>query len=138
MISSRKLEDLHPTVREYCERFILACDDAGVDVIITSTFRDEESQNALFAQGRSRPGKRITNARGGDSFHQYRVAFDFAPVLNGKIDWNDTKLWKICGEIAEGIGLEWGGNWTKFKDLPHCQYTEGLTLNDFKTGKTLP
>lgn len=136
MISSRSLSDLHPKVASLCNLFIEHCSDAGIDVIITSTYRDNESQNALYAQGRTVAGKKVTNAKGGDSFHNWRVAFDFVPMLNGKCAWSDTALFARCGKIAQECGLEWGGNW-KFKDRPHCQYTNGLTIADFKAGKTL-
>jgi len=46
-------------------------------------------------------------------------------------------LFTKCGEIAESVGLEWAGRWTKFKEMAHCQYTGGLTLADFQAGKTL-
>jgi peptidoglycan L-alanyl-D-glutamate endopeptidase CwlK len=137
MINSRKLEDLHPKVKTMCERFIYSCTKHNIDVLITSTYRDAESQNALYAQGRSLPGKKVTNASAGKSFHNWRVAFDFVPLVNGKAMWNDTALFTQCGVIAESVGLEWAGRWTKFKELAHCQYTGGLTLADFQEGKTL-
>ena len=137
MINSRKLEDLHPKVKSLCENFIKNCDKVGIDVIITSTYRDAESQNALYAQGRTTPGNIVTNAKAGQSLHNWRVAFDFVPIVNGKAIWNDKALFTKCGEIAETLGLEWAGRWTKFKEMAHCQYTNGLTLQDFQQGKTL-
>jgi peptidoglycan L-alanyl-D-glutamate endopeptidase CwlK len=137
MINSRKLEDLHPKVAELCRKFIVKCDAAGIDVLITSTYRDFESQNALYAQGRTAPGAKVTNARAGESFHNYRVAFDFVPIVNGKADWKNLATFTKCGEIAESLGLEWAGRWRKFKELAHCQLTNGLTLSDFKAGKSI-
>lgn len=134
MINSRKIEDLRLIPAAKCRAFIAACAAAGVDVIITSTYRDTESQNALYAQGRTAPGKRVTNARGGDSFHNHRVAFDFVPVVGGKAVWNDTDIWERCGALAESVGLEWGGRWKKFPDKPHCQDTGGLTIAQYKAG----
>ncbi len=136
-MNSRKLEDLHPIVRAKAERFIEACRKAGVDVLITSTYRSKESQDDLFAQGRTRPGKKVTNARGGFSFHNWRVAFDFVPLENGKPVWDDIPTITSIGEIGEGCGLEWAGRWVTFKELLHFQYTGGLTINDFQNGKTL-
>lgn len=138
MIASRSISDLHPTVQELCINFIGACHAQGIDVLITSTYRDIESQNALYAQGRTAPGNKVTNAKGGQSFHNYRVAFDFVPIVNGKASWNDLKLFTRCGEIGESIGLVWAGRWIKFKEMAHCQFTSGLTLADFQSGKTLP
>lgn len=136
-MASRNVDDLLQPVAARCRQFIRKCEDVGIDVIITSTYRSIEEQDSLYAQGRSKPGNRVTNVKGGDSFHQWRVAFDFAPLKHGKIDWNDTELFKRCGAIAESCGLEWGGSWKNFKDYPHCQYTKGLTLADFKEGKAL-
>ena len=137
MINSRNISDLHPLVGQKCSNFIVECHKAGIDVIITSTFRDNASQDALYAQGRTEPGKKVTNAKGGQSFHNYRVAFDFVPVVNGKAAWNDANLFTRCGTIAENCGLEWAGRWKSFKEMAHCQYTQGLSLLDFKSGKTL-
>lgn len=137
MINSRKIEDLHPKVADMCQRFIDACDKVGIDVIITSTYRDNESQAAIYAQGRTAPGKKVTNAKPGQSWHNWRCAFDFVPIVNGKAQWNDLKLFERCGVIAESVGLEWAGRWQRMKESAHCQYTGGLTLADFQTGKKL-
>lgn len=137
MINSRNIADLHPKVQGMCNKFIAECDKAGIDVIITSTYRDHESQNDLYAQGRTKPGKIVTKARGGQSFHNWRCAFDFCPIVGGKAQWNDSALWKRCGEIAESCGLEWAGRWKGMKEMAHCQYTAGLTLADFQAGKKM-
>lgn len=137
MINSRKIEDLHPKVQLLCLDFISACKTQGIEVLITSTFRDFASQRALYAQGRTVAGKVVTNANAGQSFHNFRVAFDFVPLIAGKPVWNDKYLFARCGKIAENLGLEWGGSWKRFKDLPHCQYTGGLTIEDFNKGLTL-
>lgn len=137
MINSRKISDLHPKVALMCNQFIQKCDAAGIDVIITSTYRDFESQTTLFNQGRTTAGKKVTNAKAGQSFHNFKVAFDFVPVINGKAMWMDEGLFTKCGIIAESCGLEWAGRWNKFKELAHCQYTGSLTLRDFQQGKTL-
>jgi peptidoglycan L-alanyl-D-glutamate endopeptidase CwlK len=137
MINSRSLSDLNPKVAAMCSEFINRCKAEGIDILITSTYRDAESQNALYAQGRTTPGKKVTNAKGGQSFHNWKVAFDFCPIVNGKPNWSDTALYEKCGTIAEGVGLEWAGRWKTFKELAHCQYTGGLSLLDFQAGKTL-
>ena len=137
MINSRSLSDLNPKVAAMCSEFINRCKAQHIDILITSTYRDAESQNALYAQGRTTPGKKVTNAKGGQSYHNWKVAFDFCPLVNGKPNWNDVALYTKCGEIAESVGLEWAGRWKTFKELAHCQYTGGLTLHDFQQGKTL-
>jgi len=135
MINSRKLEDLLPVVAAKAEAFLAACRVKGIDVLITSTYRDAESQNALYAQGRTLPGKRVTNAKAGQSWHNHKCAFDFVPIINGKAMWDDARTFNQCGAIAESVGLEWAGRWKSFPELAHCQYTGGRTLADLQAGK---
>jgi len=137
MKNSRDLKDLLPIVSAKCDAFIAECKRQGIDVLITSTLRDNESQDALYAQGRTTAGNIVTNAKGGQSFHNYGCAFDFVPLVNGKAQWNDSKLFERCGVIAESCGLEWAGRWKSFKELAHCQYTGGLTLKDLQAGKAI-
>lgn len=137
MINSRDLRELLPVVGKKAEEFIAKCKAAGIDVLITSTYRDAESQNALYAQGRTAPGRIVTNAKAGQSWHNYRCAFDFVPIVNGKAQWNDKETFRRCGEIAESVGLEWAGRWTRFREMAHCQYTGGLTLSDLQNGKVV-
>ena len=135
MTNRHNLKDLHPHVRALAEKFVTKCREQGIDVLITSTFRDFDSQSALYAQGRTAHGKIVTNAKAGQSFHNYRLAFDFVPLVNGKAQWNDAKLFERCGVIAESVGLEWAGRWKSFKELAHCQATGGLKLTDLQAGK---
>jgi len=130
---SRKIDDLQPVVAAMCREFIKRCDEAGIDVIITSTLRTMEEQAALYAQGRTKAGPRVTNAKPGQSWHNWGCAFDYVPIKNGKADWNNILTFAKCGEIAEAVGLEWGGRW-KMKDYPHCQFTGGNTLAQFQNG----
>lgn len=135
MINSRNLDELLPVVKSLALSFEAACAAEGISILFTSTYRDQESQAALYAQGRTTAGPKVTNAGPGDSVHNWRCAFDFVPLVNGKASWEDDGLWQRCGKIAEDVGLEWGGSWSKFKDKPHCQYMGGLTLSDLKAGQ---
>jgi len=136
MINSRSLDDLLPLVRKRVEAFIKAAKDSGIDLLVTSTYRDDESQNALYAQGRTTAGKIVTNAKAGESFHNYRCAVDVVPIINGKPVW-DTKyqVWQTIGRLGKEAGLEWAGDWKRFKEYPHFQYTSGLTLAELKQQK---
>lgn len=150
MINSRALSDLLPPVQLRAREFLALCRQAlepsGVQVIVTSTYRDHASQNALFAQGRTRPGKIVTNARGGESWHNFRCAFDIALLNNGKntdpkddvLIWDNTapnvKLWQAVGQLGELAGLEWAGRWVRFREMAHFQYTGGLTLDQLRAG----
>jgi peptidoglycan LD-endopeptidase CwlK len=137
LINSRNINMLHPVVAAICRAFVDECAKQNIDVLVTSTYRDNESQATLFAQGRTTPGKIVTNARAGQSWHNWRAAFDFVPIISGKAQWNDTATFERCGKIAEAIGLEWAGRWTRFRELAHCQYTGGLTLADLQAGKEI-
>jgi peptidoglycan LD-endopeptidase CwlK len=133
MINSRKIEDLNPIVAAKCKAFLAACKKEGIDVLITSTYRDAESQNAIYAQGRTKPGRIVTKAKAGQSFHNYRLAFDFVPIVNGKAVWNDARLFKRCREIGESLGLE-GLSF----EMAHLQWTGGLSLAQLRAGKQPP
>jgi len=139
-ISSRKIEDLLPVVGHKAIMHIHACKQAGIDLLITGTYRCAADQNKLYAQGRTTPGHVVTNAKAGESLHQYRVAYDVVPLRDGKPVWGtttpeDKQLWQAVGELGLEQGLEWAGDWTSFKEFPHFQYTGGLTLADFKAGR---
>ena len=138
MINSRKIEDLLPPVRERVERLIAACKAEGIDILITSTYRDNESQDALYAQGRTKPGVKVTNARAGQSYHNYRCAVDVVPMKNGKPIWNaKDPVWQDIGRLGKAAGLEWAGDWVRFKEFPHFQYTGGVSLAQLQKGATI-
>lgn len=126
---------LLPKVRQMTSEFLAKCASQGIQVIVTSTYRSSEEQDKLYAQGRTSPGNVVTNAKGGSSFHNWKVALDFCPVKNGVAQWNDKALFTKIGQIGKTCGFEWGGDWTSFLDLPHLQYTAGYTLQDFQNGK---
>lgn len=134
MINSRNLEDLVPPAKQRAQAFIDAAKAKGIDLLVTSTYRDNESQAALFAQGRTAPGKVVTNAKPGQSWHNHRCALDVVPLVNGKAVWDDNALWAQVGKIGEANGLEWAGNWKTFKEFPHFQYTGGLTIAQLQQG----
>jgi len=134
MINSRNLDDLAPPAKQRAEAFIAAAKAKGIDLLVTSTYRDSESQDALYNQGRTTPGNIVTRAKAGQSWHNWRCALDVVPLVNGKAIWDDQALWKQVGEIGKSCGLEWAGNWVTFKEYPHFQYTGGLTLAQLQAG----
>jgi peptidoglycan L-alanyl-D-glutamate endopeptidase CwlK len=135
---SRLLIDLNPVVEKMVLMLLERCLAVHVYVLITQTKRTMDEQNALYSQGRSQPGKIVTKAKGGESYHNYGLALDFVPLdQNGHADWTDMDAFITIGNIAKEIGFEWGGDW-KFTDLPHLQYTFGLTIADLKSGKEIP
>ena len=142
-INSRSIDDLHPAVARGCREFIRRMNQAGFPHVgISATFRDNEHQNWLFAQGRTRPGSIVTHAQGGQSIHNFRLAFDFFRNIQGQA-FNDRtpeerRFWDTAGQIWTKMGGVWGGNWTGFVDRPHCEYTGGLSLRDLQKGMRLP
>lgn len=128
MLNSRSISDLRPEVAAKAAAFLVKCKAAGMDVRITSTLRDYDYQTHLYAQGRTRAGKKVTNARAGYSWHNFGVAFDFCVFTNGKPDWNNTKAFTQAGVIGESLGLEWAGRWKSFPELAHLQFTNGLNM----------
>ena len=138
MINSRDLNELLPQVKTKVNAFIESCKQAGIDILVTSTYRDNESQAALYAQGRTAPGKIVTNAGPGDSFQNHRCAIDVVPLVNGKPDWDGSHpVWAEIGRLGVENGLEWAGNWVHFKELAHFQYTGGLTIAQLKEGAAI-
>jgi len=139
MINSRNLEDLLPVVKARVDQFLTDAKNHGIDLLVTSTYRDHESQDALYAQGRTAPGKIVTNAKGGESFHNFKCAIDIVPIVNGKADWDCSHpVWAKVAELGKAAGLEWAGDWTgSLKEMAHFQYTGGKTLHQLRAGETI-
>ena len=138
MINSRDIKELLPPVKKRVEAFLSAAKAAGIDLLVTSTYRDHASQAALYAQGRTAPGKIVTNAKPGQSFHNHRCAIDVVPIRNGKPVW-DAKdpVWQEVGRLGKAAGLEWAGDWKRFKEMAHFQYTGGKTLAQLNAGEKI-
>ena len=134
MINSRDITALHPRLQSLCRKLIEACKKKGIDLIVTSTLRDAEYQAYLYAQGRTRPGNIVTNAKYIGP-HGFGLAFDVVPIVNGMAIWNNNSFWKIIGEEGKKLGLEWGGDWKSIIDKPHFQLTEGLSGAQLRAGK---
>jgi len=137
-INSRLLEYLHPAVERGARELMRRMAISGFPHIgISSTYRNSVHQEYLFAQGRTRPGNIVTNARGGQSIHNYRLAFDIFQNIRGK-EWSNPKFFATAGRLWRDMGGEWGGDWTSFPDRVHMQYTGGLSLQDLQNNKRLP
>lgn len=112
----------------------------GVVAKIISGTRTYAEQDALYAKGRTAPGPKVTNARGGYSNHNFGIAFDIG-LFKGSDYLEDSPLYADLGKIGERIGLEWGGRWKTFKDEPHYQLKTGFTLSQLRertaTGKPI-
>lgn len=131
----------HPRLQRIASAWIKACATEGITVAIGETLRTVAEQDALYAQGRTKPGNKVTNARGSSysSQHQWGIAFDF--YLKMDIDgdgstsddaFNDsTGMFKKASELAKGLGLAWGGDWKSLEDKPH------LYLPDWGSGTNI-
>ncbi len=138
MTTSRSLNELLPAVCKAALDAQAECNAAGLPHLITCTYRDGAEQDALYAQGRTKPGPKVTNARAGQSFHQWRVALDLYPMIHGKPDFSGNHPnWHKIAAIYMAHGFEWAGNWAKFRELPHFQMTGGHPLSHFQNGGKL-
>ena len=138
MINSRDINELLPEVKNRVEHFIALCEDNHIDLLITSTYRDFESQDALYAQGRTTKGFIVTNAKAGESYHNYRCAVDVVPLVGGKPLWDtNNPIWESVAMLGKQAGLEWAGDWKSFKEMAHFQYTGGLTIAQLKEGAVI-
>ena len=105
----------------------------GIYLIITEGYRTKKRQDTLYAQGRTKPGKIVTNAKGStySSQHMWGIAFDIA--INDSKRLYDKALIKKVAKIAKKIGLGWGGDWKSFPDTPHFYLKEwGSTTSKLK------
>jgi len=131
--TKQRIALLHPSIRDEVTQIIEECDlslTGKAKVRITQGLRTIEEQNDMYAQGRTKPGKKITNAKGGQSIHNYGFAVDICLMIDDKVaswdtkkDWDNDKVadWYECVKIFAKHGYEWGGNWKTFKDMPHFQ-----------------
>lgn len=144
-ISIQRAALLHPKVRAEVIQLIDKVEATlppNMAVRIVQGLRTIDEQNELYAQGRTKPGNVVTNAKGGSSFHNYGLAIDFAILTdkdgNGSFEdlsWDIRKDndkdgiadWLEVVKVFEAAGWEWGGKWSSIKDYPHLQKTFGLT-----------
>lgn len=138
---------LHPVVSAKKDELISLAADKGINIVITQDFRSIEEQDKLYAKGRTAGGDIVTNAKGGESYHNFGLAIDFALLsINGAVIWdmnydgngNSRADWDEVVEIAKGLGFDWGGDWRSFKDYPHLQYDFGLSIWELQRGKRPP
>lgn len=112
---------LHPWLKYKLDLLIKKCNKKGIYLIITEGFRTVKYQDKLYAQGRTKKGHIVTNAKGRDyqSQHQWGIAFDIA--INDSDLLYDTTTIKKVAKIgkAKSVGLAWGGDWVSPVDMPH-------------------
>lgn len=124
---------LVPLVERASADIILEMKKLGHEVRLVQGYRSIEEQNKLYEQGRFTPGAIVTNAKGGESYHNYGVAVDFVFRKEG-YNASDT-LWALLGSVGKKQGFEWGGDWQGFVDRPHFEMKLGYSLKDFQSNK---
>lgn len=132
-VTSERIQLLHPLVRDEVKQIIKECDKAltgRAKIRITQGLRSFEEQERLYAIGRLTSEKKVTNAKAGQSIHNYGFAVDICLIIDGKMaswdtakDWDNDRVadWYECVKIFARHGWDWGGNWKTFKDLPHFE-----------------
>ncbi|SKA95193.1 peptidoglycan L-alanyl-D-glutamate endopeptidase CwlK [Prosthecobacter debontii] len=139
-VSKRTLENLsslNDKARAKLEPFVAAAQEVmvkyGVKVEVISGLRSWQKQAELYAEGRTKPGKIVTKAKPGSSWHNYGLAIDLGLFKDGQyLDSENPrqadKLYQELGQLAAAQGIEWAGTWKSFAEGPHFQITFGLTL----------
>ena len=131
--SSSDISSLNPYVASLARKFLELARANQLDVRITAALRSWAESDRLFAQGRWTPGEVVTNSRGGDSYHNWGLAFDAAPYENNQPSTNVQKFLRM-GQLGQQVGLQWGGTFKSLVDYPHFQYTFGLNTWDLLNG----
>lgn len=129
---SRALDDLSDRFRPLAFEFLARLNEAGIHVLIVDTLRTPQEHTANLINGTSRtPLSKHLDGRQRGLATAGADAMDVCPFemysLTGpdKLQWDATNpVWKRIGEIAEGIGLRWGGRWKNPHDPGHVEFQE--------------
>lgn len=140
----RDVKALHPDLQKKIGELQELCKNNGITIGIGECVRTVSEQDALYAQGRTKPGIVVTKCQGKtySSMHQWGIAADF--YLNMDVDGdgdkkddafnNATKLFNRVGKLGQSIGMEWGGSWKGPVDMPHFQLPDwGSTASKLKS-----
>lgn len=118
--------DLYPEVYDKAKQLINFAKERGTPIRLTSGFRGFDEQDDLYQKGRIEAGNIVTNAKAGQSYHNYGLAFDIA-FSTGNPYPNDRTKWEPLGAFGESIGLVWGAG---FGDYGHFEYHPGFDWRD--------
>jgi peptidoglycan L-alanyl-D-glutamate endopeptidase CwlK len=140
--SERCIATLSLKAQRAAREFLARVLEGGVRARIISGTRTYAEQDALFRKGRfGDPGPRVTNARGGQSNHNFGIAWDVGIFTAAGGYLGDGPQYLVAAQLGlEGATgqIEWGGSWTTFIDRPHYQLAVGLTAAqlrlDFESG----
>lgn len=118
--SEKNIVTLLPQVQPMARALVQKAAASDIEIRVISGLRTYAEQDALYAKGRTAPGSKVTNARGGYSNHNFGIAFDIGVFSGGKY-LPESPRYKAVGALGIDLGLEWGGSWTTIKDEPHFQ-----------------
>ena len=118
--SEKVIATLQPQVRPIARALVQKAARNDIKIKVISGLRSYVEQNALYAQGRTESGRKVTNARGGYSNHNFGIAFDIG-VFEGARYLGESPKYKAVGALGMELGLEWGGSWKTIVDEPHFQ-----------------
>jgi len=127
-VTNERILTLDPRVQGPATEFINRVEkELGIQLRITTAYRSFEEQDKLYWQDKTNPptGPWATDAKGGESYHNYGLGMDIVIMKNGEC------IWDIVGEnivkISKELGFEWGGNWKRKKDYPHFEMSFGTS-----------
>lgn len=135
--NEQAIAKLHPQVKDKVRNFINEVYKTHqIQLIIVQDYRTYIEQNAIYAKGRTQPGKVITKAKGGQSNHNFALAIDVLPIWeDGKLhtteqgaDEKNIRILIQIAPIAKKNGLAWGGDWKSLYDPMHFEFNTGLTM----------
>jgi peptidoglycan LD-endopeptidase CwlK len=142
--SETALATVNPALADKVRAAAATLEAAGTYLLVVSGLRTAAEQNALYAQGRTAPGHIVTNAKAGQSMHNYGLAVDVVPYLSGQsgaLNWQpSTPQFQAMVAALKAQDLIWGGDWVTFKDEDHFQMSNVPTnpsaamLIDYGTG----
>lgn len=135
------IASLLPKAQIAARQFLNFAAIAPFQVKLLSGTRTYAEQNALFAK---RPV--VTKARGGQSNHNFGIAWDVGIFVDGQYytgkNKKETQAYVDLSKIIMpkmGKTIEWGGNWKSIVDMPHYGLLTGKSISEvralFEAGK---
>lgn len=135
--SKKTILTLLPEVQRYFTAFLEEAqpiaEQEGLQYLAIQGCRTWDEQTRLYAQGRTAPGKKVTNSKPGSSYHNYGLAIDCG-VFHGSVylDVSEVKKANLfhtkMSKIAKLHNLRWGGDFHSIVDMPHFEYNTPLTI----------
>lgn len=143
--SVKNMGTVNSKVKDLAIELIKRSYHIGIYVQITSGYRSNAEQTKLYNQGRTTPGNIVTNAKAGQSIHNYGLAIDYVLVsedgnkaywdISRNMNGNQVQDWFEVAAIGKKLGFQWGGDWKSFKDYPHLDMQRGMSLSQLAAGK---